>query len=142
MLIPYSPIYANDFMRLAKEFHAESIYRDVPFSEEKVAALTNSPFCMLSFCDGNCVGVFVGSIEEYYFSDECAAQDIAFFVSKDARGSIAAVELINAYEEWAIKQGVRHIHLEQGTAINIEKTDRFFKSIGYTPIGSNVLKVV
>ncbi len=142
MLVPYSAIYANDFMRLAKAFHAESIYRDVPFSEDKVAALTNYPFCMLSFSDAKCIGCFVGSIEPYYFSDECAAQDIAFFVSKDSRGSIAAIELINAYEEWAIKQGVKHIHLSQGTAINIDKTEKFMSAIGYTKIGANVLKVV
>ncbi len=142
MLVPYSPDLSSEYLRLARDFHAESVYHDVAFSEKKVLALADNPFCMMSFHNGVCVGVFVGAIKEYYFSEESAAQDIAFFVSKDARGSMAAVELINAYEEWAITQGVRHIHLEQGTGINIERTDRFFSGIGYMKIGSNVLKVV
>lgn len=142
MLVQYTDQFADDFMRMARDFHLESVYRDIPFSQEKVIGLTNSPFCMLSIIDGLCVGCFIGAIKEYYFSDESAAQDIAFFVSKDARGSIAAIELINAYEEWAITQGARHIHLEQGTGINADKTDRFICGIGYEKTGSNFLKVV
>src|ERR1035437_4391688 len=144
MIELYRPELADEFMRLGKMMHRESSYRDSAFNEKKVAAIPLTPgvFCAMSVREGIYTGFFVGKIGAYYFSDECAAHDVAFYVDAEYRNGKSGIELIFAYEEWAKKQGVKSIYLSQSSGVQIDRGDRLFDGLGYTRLGSNVKKGV
>ncbi len=79
------------------------------------------------------VGVVNGTIGDYAFSTELrAAQDI-LFVTKDKRGTRAALLLMRAFLEWADANGAKTVLAGSSTGVSTEMTERFFTKFGFTP---------
>lgn len=131
---------------LAIEMHEESAYRDLPFNYYKLSELlklvVDNP---KTYCGFKCVrgeemiGFFGGFIAPYFFADEKIAYDLALFVTKEHRGSTAAVRLIQAYERWARDAGASQIQLGVTTGVQEERTVKLFERLGYNHCG-RVLK--
>ena len=144
MIEMYNNTHAEGFLRLATAMHQESSFKDVPFDVGAVAALPLEAgvFCVVDVREGLMVGFFLGHICRYFFSQAKASYDLAFYVTPEFRGSSSVVQLINAYETWAKSRGVKQIYLGQSTGVDMEKTDRLFNRLGYTKLGSTVVKEI
>lgn len=142
MIRAATPNDLNALLELGCAMHAESAYHYLPFDQEKVRALLLS--CMKGFgCvfvaerDGEIIGGFFGIITEHYFCDVKMACDLALFVRPDRRGALAAVQLIEAYIDFALKQGVdpRNIQIGISTGVDIDRTAKLYERMGFERTG-------
>jgi hypothetical protein len=53
------------------------------------------------------------------------------------RGGTAAVKLLRALRRWAAQAGADDLHLNVTTAIELVKTDRFLRKMGFRQTGGN-----
>lgn len=90
--------------------------------------------------DGKLIGFFAGMIQRYFFSSRERAVDMGFYVLPEHRGSKAAIRLIRTFEYWAKEMGVKEIAVGQTTAVDIEKTLKFYAHLGYKVVGFNTVK--
>lgn len=133
-------------LELGRIMHEESSFRVHPFVPERVAALatvcmTDSRFvAFVAERDGRIMGMFVGLIGDHYFSDATYATDMLLYVHPQDRGSTAAIRLMSTFEKWAVDKGCCEIRVGAATGIDPQKTDRFFRGIGYSQCGIQYLK--
>lgn len=146
---PYSDDYREQVLVLAREMHEESIvHRHIPLNEEKLigqlkfSAQNPDVFVKLAVRNGEVLGGFFGVISTIYFSDERAAKDMAWFVKKGRRGSLAAVLLVAAFEAWGRQRGVKYFMLGQSTGVEVETTAALYEKLGYRAVGINTVKGV
>lgn len=133
---------------MAKEMHAESAsHSDMLLDENKVISqlrlsVTNPDVYVRFAVRGEEVlGGFFGMISPVFFSRERAARDMAWFVRKSRRGSLAAVMLLADFEAWAMAKGVHKFFLGQSTGVAVETTKLLYEKLGYTVVGVNTVKV-
>lgn len=128
-------------LKLGERMHAESRYRDMPWSTAKVGALmdaliaSDDGLLIVSDRDGEITGGMLASIDEHYFSSARVASDFALFVSPDRRGGIAAAALLRRYAAWARERGAVLIQAGITTGVNVEAATRLYRAIGFQPIG-------
>jgi GNAT superfamily N-acetyltransferase len=141
----------DDFDRcleLGQMMHEESDFRVHPFCPDKVVTLatlclsSENFVCFVAETDQDIVGMFVGLAGDHYFSEAKYASDMLLYVEPRYRGSSAAIRLMSAFEDWAVEQGCHEIRVGAATGIEPERSDRFFKGIGYTPSGIQYLKAI
>lgn len=135
-------------LELGRMMHEESDFRVHPFNPERVGALatvclTDERFvAIVAERNDRIVGMFVGLVGDHYFSDATYATDMLLYVHPQDRGSTAAIRLMSAFESWAVQKGCTELRVGAATGIDPEKTDRFFKGIGYSPCGIQYLKPI
>ena len=134
---------------LAKQFHEESIFAEIPFAPEKFYAAFDATLSeptkylglkvmrkdhMLGFC--------YASIGEYHIGKGARIVTvITIFVDKDIRSSLlggrVTRKLMQGVEVWGRKLDAKYIlyHVTAGTGI--AETDKFFRKIGMTTLGGN-----
>lgn len=147
-LVPYSAQYEAQVVKLAREMHAESVaHGDIPMNETKLLAqlraaesLPDTVYFKLCVRGDEVIGGFFGLIVTLYFSDERAAMDRAWFVTKERRGGAAAVMLVRDFEEWAGSKGVTNFCLGQSTGVRTEVTAALYRHLGYNVVGVNTVK--
>lgn len=147
-LVPYTKLMQDTMLKLAREMQAESeLHRELPMNEEKLVqqcensiARPSRVYLKLCYRNEEALGVFFGLISTPYFSDALVAKDLAWFVPRSHRGSLAAITLLLDFEQWAREQGVHHICLGQSTGVRMSETQALFTRLGYQTLGSNVLK--
>jgi GNAT superfamily N-acetyltransferase len=121
---------------LLRDGHSESPrWGVVPLDMERltsgIAERVPSGGVFVAEQDASIVGVLIGSLHRFWFSDEGYASNMQFYVSRVARGRLIGVRLIQAFEEWAIRQGVIELRLSVDAAINDETAVRIFEAMGY-----------
>ena len=146
-LVRYSYAYKEQVLELARQMHEESAaHSGMALDRRKLAerlgaaAESSTAYVMLAVRDGTVLGGFLGTITGTFFSDELAAKDLAWFVSKERRGSVAAVTLVRDFERWARAMGAKRIFLGQSTGVDIEKTRALYEHLGYRTVGFNAVK--
>jgi GNAT superfamily N-acetyltransferase len=133
-------------IKLLKIMGLESpIYRRfTPDDEKIVKVLTSfiqSPSALVLVLDDE-TGFFIGHIETtLWFVEKFAWEDL-LFVLPEKRGTKRAYVLMNAFEEWAMKQNIAEIRLGIGTGVEEQNTAIFFRKLGYLPSGSLFMKEV
>lgn len=138
-----SPEDICDVVKLAKDFHHESSYRNIEFNEKKVrinlenAIIEDNSFLVVFDLDDRIVGGFWAVISRFYFSDEEVARDLAFFVSSNDRGRVPFPRLIQHYVRWAKSQGVSRISLSQSTGYQVERIAALYAKLGFSLEGHN-----
>lgn len=149
LIVPYSDEFADQVLELASEMHAESVgHNDVPLNEERLlsqlrqSSTNDNVFVRLAVRGGEVLGGFFGVITNVFFSSELAAKDMAWFVRKNRRGSMAAFLLVAQFEQWATAKGVRKIFLGQSTGVEVEATELLYRRLGYKVVGVNTVKVM
>ena len=146
-IIPYSNEYRDQALAIADEMHRNSIYHDLPLDEEKVIRqlsacgnIVPDRYFKLAVRNGEVLGGFYGHVRRTFFCDDLLAHDMGWWVKSSKRGSAAAVMLLFDFERWARAQGAKKIMVGQSTALNIERTTKFYENCGFRVIGFNTVK--
>jgi GNAT superfamily N-acetyltransferase len=131
-------------LELSAGIFNESHYPQVcTYNPEKVAHLVShmiaTPdeyFLHLAEKDGAIIAMYAGLLTEYYFSNDRMAVDLALFVDPTKRGSLAAVRLIQAFEDWAFERGAKEICPATSTQVAPERTAQLYHLLGYEVVGN------
>jgi hypothetical protein len=133
--------------------HAESRFSQFPYDEEKMTkkleALINwqdsrgSHLCLLAEnSDGRVIGCLLGAMEEYFFTRTYSASSLLLWVNPEYRGSAAALRLVQAFRKWGAKQGAMEVCIPIASGVNIARTDRFLRRLGFSQTGGNYSALV
>ena len=87
--------------------------------------------------EGKIIGMFLGALEEYFFTTDKSANSFLIWVDPDYRGSSTAIKLIDIFKQWAVKKGAKEINLVVSSGVRIGSTDRFFRRLGFVQSGGN-----
>ena len=128
--------------------HSESRFSRFPYDERKLVAglaaliamqeSSGSHLCLLAESgDGRLIGMFIGSMEEYFFTRSKSANSVLLWVHPDFRGSAAALRLIRAFCTWAGKRGAVEVSIPIESGVRMAKTDRFLQRLGFVQTGGN-----
>lgn len=142
-------------VELGRAMHAESPrYRRLNYNPDKVASRVRNMVtgtlttpaaggAFVAVKDGKIIGMIGGYVAETFFGDDTVASDFAFYITpSERRKGRAAVELVRAFEDWAIPQGVADIVPGVSTMIETQSTRRLFEKLGYEHYGEMMIKRV
>jgi hypothetical protein len=146
-VINYDKKYRSQCIELARQMVKDSAYGDMPFDGEKVMQQIegmdgNIYFSRIAVCGDVLYGGFIGVLIRSLFCDQLIAKDVGWWVSKDMRGSMAAIMLLREFEEWAKMKKAVKIMLGQASGINVERTTKLYEKCGYKVVGFNTVKGV
>jgi N-acetylglutamate synthase-like GNAT family acetyltransferase len=142
---PAQPQDKNVVCQLARQFHAESLFAELPFSEAKVglqfdhSLKADSPSISLVATDQDEVVGALNCILGQYLASETAliASIHAIYIRPDKRGGAAAVPLVQSVCQWAKANGAVYTMVHVTSGIQPSKTDAFFRKLGMTTLGGN-----
>ena len=115
----------------------------LPYDEDMVRGalerrLKRPDGCLLQAdLDGRVIGGVVGSIGPHYHSPALAALLESFYVLPEHRGSIAFVKLLHAFRRWARTNGAVRMYVCVTSGVEIARTHRLLKRLGFEPTGGN-----
>jgi GNAT superfamily N-acetyltransferase len=145
-MVQFREATLQDFPQIAKLgrlMHEESSYSGLEFSESRLYVVFElyirepDRLIILAERDGEILGLYAGYVSKYYFSEELVANDIAWFVVKEKRGSSIGLKLLNIFERWAKAKGVSEIRIKYSTDINPKAFDSLMSKRGYSNVGAN-----
>jgi len=128
--------------------HGESALNDIKFDLKKMrtiayACISHSDwFCCTAKINDSVIGMMVGLIGEYWFSNERYAMDLALYVHPEFRGSSAAVRLLKEFTGWASTQNIKQIRCGETTRIRPEATASLYKKMGFIDGGQIFIRPV
>lgn len=135
-----------DVLRMSEDFHKESPYRDISFSESRVRQIFESylsstkeelMILLLTLNDTPC-GLIVAVCSKFPFSEEKAASELIWWVDHEHRSRRGSLSLFRAYEFWCQKIGARY-----SSAVSTEGTvqlDKFYERSGYKKAETTYIK--
>lgn len=134
----------QSLLGLCERMFNESAYAQVcEYSPEKMVHLLNlmvdTPdeyFLYVAEKDGTIIGMYLGLLTEYYFSKDQMAVDLALYVDREKRGGLAAVRLVQAFEDWAFERGAKEIVPATSTQVAPERTAQLYHLLGYEVVGN------
>lgn len=135
---------------MGRALHDESPrYRDMPFSERKLVdlaarlrgTLLSEDAAMFVATAGDAlVGMAVVVTQPRFFNDERFLTDLTVYVKPEHRGGRAFLRLVNAWETWAVQQGVLDLAIGVSTEINAQATVCAYERLGYRLAGYTMVK--
>lgn len=142
MITEYAEKYRESLEALLKDIHAESAFSGLSLDSAKLIATLTHPsvFFRLYVNSDKVQGMIAGYVNAPYFSNDLAAYDLGWYVSKGARGGTAAIRLLREFESWAASKGAAMIVLSQTTGIDSEKVERIYNGCGYKTVGVCAMK--
>ena len=128
-----------DTMRLAAEFHAQTVYRDYPLSLAKVDRLFEQSLLSpdhravvaADTATDRMQGYLLGVCFEHYFSNTSTVSDLGFYVSPAWRSPQLARAMLRDLEAWAWERGARDISLGITAGIADPQVVRLYERLGY-----------
>lgn len=138
-------------IRFGYLIHAESKFSTLSFDAEKVqqtlesiTGSKNGTHCcfIAENSEKELIGVFIGCMEEYFFSRSLMAHSILIYVHPKWRGSSAAVKFIHAFRKWAMNREALEVCIGVASGVTIGRTDRFLKRLGFSVTGGNYSMVI
>jgi GNAT superfamily N-acetyltransferase len=133
---------------MGKNMHEESAFAPIAWDNEKTIrfsdnAISDSNFCVfLAELNNEIIGMIIGVVQPYYFSQETQLVDFLWYVKPEHRGTTAGVELINAYIEFGKVKGCSEVSMQIGTNIHPEKTGKLLKKLNFTSVGGTYVHSV
>jgi len=133
---------------MSRDFHSESPYRDIPFSEYRVREIfdqylssdkTELMVLLLLHLDTPC-GLIVSISSKLPFSEASVASELIWWVDHEHRRRRGSLELFAAYEYWCKKVGAIY-----SSAVSTEGTvqlDKFYERSGYKKAETTYIKKV
>ncbi|CAJ0800794.1 hypothetical protein LMG18090_04047 [Ralstonia mannitolilytica] len=122
---------------LGEEMHAESPrWSRLSFSRERAGETLHT---LLTSDDGvvyvaerggEIIGGIAGAIGPHWSSDDRLAREVSLFITKEARGSLAASRLIVALQAWAKLRGAIWTDVGTSTGLDPEVTARLYELHG------------
>jgi GNAT superfamily N-acetyltransferase len=132
----------DELVEMGARMHAESAYSFLPYDRRKVRRFIQSciddpaGFCgLVAEEDHRLVGLFAGSLIEYFFCNDVVASDIVLYVDPEHRQGLAALRLVRAFSEWAAKRGAREVCLSVSTNVKPDQTGAFYERLGFVRVG-------
>lgn len=147
-IVPFEERYLASGMKVAREIHAHSIYRDLPLDEKKLyeqlsmsgTGDAKSRYFRLAVRGDEVLGGFYGVALRMFFCDALIAKDMGWWVRESARGGAAAILLLYDFEAWARSIGASKLGVGQSGVENLERTRLLFENCGFTVTGFNTSK--
>lgn len=122
-------------------------YQEYPFEDERFSAwftlcLDNPDWLGLVAVDdvAGIIGFLAMGCAPMIFCSARTADDLAFYVHPEWRGSLAAVKLIRTMEAWASAKGAVQIRMGLTTGTNTAPAKRFLERFGYAQEGLVLVK--
>lgn len=128
-------------LELAREMHLESRFAQYEFSDFRLqhtmTDIINSEtgIAIVFEQDGEIIGGIAAYVFAQYFGYTLAAQDLVFFITKEARGGSAYLKIMKEYIKQAKEKGAEDILIGVSAGIKTEKIDALYKRMGFTEIG-------
>lgn len=88
---------------------------------------------------GRVIGGLIGVIAPHHHSPALGASLEGYYVLPEHRGSLAAVKLLHGFRRWARKQGAVRMYAGVTSGIDIERTNRLLRRLGFTLKGGNYM---
>ena len=133
----------ENILKLGKELHNESpVFNVYKWNDEKakrfVSDLVADEYqCGILAYDGDeLVGMILGCIESFYFSNETSLDEHFVYIKEHKRGTKLVFKLIKEWVNWGKQYNVSDIWLKSTTGINSDKTNKLFNRLGFTQIGT------
>jgi len=129
-------------LELMGDFHRASTQRSMPLNLAKIEGMLRE--CIANPMAGAWVwapegagvqGFYLGRVNDWWFTDELIAFDIAVFIDEAHRGSGAAGQLFETFKAWAKAQGARNVFPGISTGVGLERAARFYEAHGMTKVG-------
>lgn len=131
----------SHLLGLSARMHAESRYAKFSLSLEKLSrlytALINSPWGIVLLSEHGCI---IGAVDEYWFGYDLYAYEYVLYVDPEHRGKSEAQALIKAYQTRSAQLGVKDIHIENTTGVEVDRTERLFALMGFERVGGNFIQ--
>ena len=110
------------------------------FREALGKALRKRDHCLLQAeLDGRLIGGLAGVVAPHFHSPAIGASLLTWFVVREHRGSAAAVKLLRAFGRWAKEQGAVRMYLGITSGVDMPRTDKLLKRMGFRFRGGNYL---
>lgn len=119
---------------MCKAFHNYSGYK-FPFEEDYVRHFiirtihNKSSIVLVLDFKGTAVGVLAAAAVEHIYSPINVSTELVWWVEPEFRGSKKALELVKAYEYWAVNK--MHCKLVTMTSL-ADGVDKLYEKLGYT----------
>lgn len=132
----------DEFFELVCYMIKEAEFRDAQPDKQMIWNMCQSPdgVVFLAKTENKIVGFLAGLKQRYFFSPKERVTDMGFYVLPDYRGTTAALRLILAIEEWAKQHSIHDVYMGQTTAVDVERTMKFYNHLGYKTVGFNTVK--
>ena len=149
MIIRYATLEdIPTFVEIGRYFHARTRFKDYAFNETRLIAQfkaiiemghKNGTHCFFVAEDseGQGIGGLIGCVERHFFSDQVVASIVHYDVLPEKRMSGAALRLLKAFRTWAENRGAVELSAGVNSGDEYEKMDKFFKRLGFMPVGGN-----
>ena len=134
----------NEVCKMLELFHAESAFKDIPFSAAELMMFLSScvskPEIFLRLAEnGNVIcGVMLAYRAKYFFSKHAGAWEELVYVKPEFRGQSTSRRLIKAYVEWARLAGVVRVNLGTSAGINTDRVVAFYEKLGFSTVGATL----
>lgn len=144
--VKYSKVTGKDgqaLCELGAMMHSESSYSELEFKPTRVLETfkaylnDDNRACFIAYEEDKPVGLYAGYMTKYYFSDEYVANDIAWFVTKEKRGTRVGLRLLDMFENWAKERGASEVRIGYSTDINPKAFNSLMQKRGYNLVGAN-----
>ena len=129
-------------LELLRQGQSMSVHKGVSFSDDRAMGLIHDAVHNPMMCafvwerdQGVIAGMYLGRIGGWWYSDEPAAFDLAFYIDPSHRGGWGARPLYKAFRAWAISKGAKTIWPGTSSGINAERVARFYQSQRLEKIG-------
>lgn len=142
-----TPKDKHTVLKFAHNFYEQTEFSpSVQYNEAKVAELFEAylegglrqVLFLLLKVQEETVGMLVGFATETPFSYDKIASELAWWVEPEHRGNRKALDLIYAYEAWALKIGCKHVSMSLLPALtDVSKT---YERMGYKQTEISYLK--
>ena len=100
-------VLAKEFSREAPKTHKWNIDKTTNFL---LSAIENTNMeIFISEKDNEVTGAIVCMVTEMYMSNTVIASDLAWFVSKDLRGTPTSIKLLKTFEKWGKSKGADYL---------------------------------
>ena len=86
---------------------------------------------------GKLVGGLTGQIAPHFHCPALGASLLGVYVLPEHRGSLAAIKLLHGFKRWARRNGAVRVYAGVTSGIDIARTDRLLKRLGFRPRGGN-----
>ena len=136
-----------EIINLGNRIRLESLVWYPPIEEDyleenwKTLVSTPDKFCCIVAQNGsNIVGWLNGFVSGYIFSRMRLAAHDVFYIAPEHRSYQTARGLVLAYVGWAESLGIKRQVIRLDTALRPEKVDRFYRRMGFHPIGGQYVR--
>lgn len=138
MIEPGQPSDIEGLVELGRQMAAESPrWNRLAYSAERVRTTitnllaTSDGLVLVARRDGLLVGGILAIASPNWMSDEVIAQELAFFILPQYRGSFTATRLICAMAAWSKAKGARWIEAGVSTGVHTERTAALYERLGF-----------